>query len=281
MDLLKLNAFPSVAANATCSLSTNQLSGYALHGLVFELGGTTFPESDITRIQARVNGKDLVNNMSGSQLLSLNKYEGLPDETSELFLFFGDPTARTIRGQHLGDVDFSVYDYPLEIQVDIGGATAPTLQCYALVGVPKQQMGIGYTAKEAAIIRALPRTVIQPAAAVSLQAYAVSIGSSPGARIRRVAFFNSNLTAVQLQKQSLMKWQNVSDTLNSAVQSQFARDPQSGLYVLDRVMDGNQGESESTVTPDGKSWNIQVALTTSAADTITTFADIFTTLPGL
>ena len=46
-------------------------------------------------------------------------------------------------------------------------------------------------------------------------------------------------------------------------------------------MDGNQGESESTVTPDGKSWNIQVALTTSAADTITTFADIFTTLPGL
>ncbi len=281
MDLLKLNAFPAVAANATSSLATSQLSGYALHGLIFERGGTTFTNAQISRIQARVNGKDLVNNITATQLVALNDYEGLVDVTNYTALFFGDPAARTIRGQHLGDIDFSVYDYPLELQVDIGAATAPTLKVYALVSVPKMQMGIGYSAKEAQIIRALPRTVIQPSAGITLQAYAISIGSSPGARIRRVNFFNANLTSVQLQKQSLMKWQDVSAALNSAVQQQFVRTPQGGLYVLDRIVDGNQGESESTVTPDGKSWNIQVALSTSAADTITAFADIFTTLPGL
>jgi hypothetical protein len=281
MDMLKLNAFPSVAANATASLSTDQVRGYSLHGIVLERGGTTFTNAQINSVRARLNGKDIANLVTGSQLVAMNDYEGFPDVTNYTFLFFGDPAARTIRGQHLGDVDCSVYDYPLTIEVDIGGATAPTLQAYALVGVPKKQMGIGFTDKEAAILRALPRTVIQPSAAVARNTYGISIGASPGARIRRVWFFNTNLTNVDLRKQSLIKWDNASAALNNAIEQQFVRTPQAGLYVLDRIMDGNQGESETTVSPDGKSWNIQVALTTSAADTITAFADIFTTLPGL
>ncbi len=281
MDLLKLNAFPSVAANATSSMTTDQVRGYSVHGIVLERGGTTFPHTDIDSVRVRLNGKDIVNLLTGAQLHAMTDYEGQPNVTNYDFLFFGDPSARTIRGQHLGDIDCSIYDYPMTIEVDIGAATAPTLNAYALVGVPKLQMGIGYSKVEAAIIRALPRTVIQPAAAVTRNAYGISIGSSPGARIRRVWFFNSNLTSVDLQKQSLIKWQDVSAALNSAVEQQFVRTPQSGLYVLDRVMDGNQGESETTVSPSGQQWNIQVALTTSAADTITAWADIFTTLGGL
>ena len=281
MDLLKLNAFPSVAANATSSMTTDQVRGYSVHGIVLERGGTTFPHTDIDSVRVRLNGKDIVNLLTGAQLHAMTDYEGQPNVTNYDFLFFGDPSARTIRGQHLGDIDCSIYDYPMTIEVDIGAATAPTLNAYALVGVPKLQMGIGYSKVEAAIIRALPRTVIQPAAAVTRNAYGISIGSSPGARIRRVWFFNSNLTSVDLQKQSLIKWQDVSAALNSAVEQQFVRTPQSGLYVLDRVMDGNQGESETTVSPSGQQWNIQVSLTTSAADTITAWADIFTTLGGL
>ncbi len=281
MDLLKLNAFPSVAANATSSMTTDQVRGYSVHGIVLERGGTTFPHTDINSVRVRCNGKDIVNLLTGAQLHAMTDYEGMPNVTNYDFLFFGDPAARTIRGQHLGDLDCSIYDYPLTIEVDIGAATAPTLNAYALVGVPKLQMGIGYSKVEAAIIRALPRTVIQPSAAVTRNAYGISIGSSPGARIRRVWFFNTNLTSVDLQKQSLIKWQDVSDALNSAVEQQFVRTPQGGLYVLDRVMDGNQGESETTVSPSGQQWNIQVSLTTSAADTITAWADIFTTLGGL
>lgn len=281
MDQLKLNAFPAVPATGTASLTTAQLQGYSVHGIVLERGGTAFTNANISSVRARINGKDIVNLLSGSQLAAMNDYEGFTDVSNYTCLFFGDPSAETTRGKHLGDLDCDVYDYPIEIEVDINGATAPTLQAYALVGVPKLQMGIGYTKEQAAIVRALIRTQIQPAAAVTRNAYGISIGSSPGARIRRIWFFHANLTSVDLMKQSLIKWQDASVALNNAIAQQFARTPQAGLYVLDRILDGNQGESETTVSPNGKQWNVQVSLTTSAADTITAFADVFTTVPGL
>lgn len=281
MDQIKLNAFPAVPATGTATLTTDQLRGYSIHGIVLERGGTTFTNAMITGLRIGINGKNPVNLLTGSQLVSMNDYEGFVDVTNYTQFFFGDPGARSVRGMHLGDLDCSIYDFPLTIEVDIAGATAPTLQAYALVGVPKLQMGIGYTPTQAAILRALVRTQIQPSGAVTRQAYGISIGSSPGARIRRVWFFNANLTSVDLMKQSLVKWQDASSALNSAIAQQFSRTPQAGLYVLDRILDGNQGEAETTVSPNGKQWNIQVSLTTSAADTINAFADVFTTVPGL
>jgi hypothetical protein len=281
MDLLRLNQFPSVAANARSTLVTDQLLDTSIHGLVFERGGGAFTNAHVSNIRVRVDGKDVVNGISGAQLVDLNEYEGLTDVSNYTFLFFGDPTARTIRGQHIGDLDMSVYRKPLEIEVDIGGATTPTLQCYAITSVPKLAMGIGFNEIEAANLRALIRTIIQPAAAVTRASYGVSLGSTPGARIRRVAFFHTNLTRVELQKQSLRKWDDIATALNTALQAQYARTAQSGLYVLDRIVDGNQGEAETTVQSDGRPWNLQLNLTTSAGDTITTFADVLTTLPQL
>lgn len=277
LDILRLNQFPSVAASSVATLVTDQLLDRSLHGLVFERGGTTFNNSHISNIRVRLDGKDLVNGITGAQLVDLNEYDGLVDVTNYTMLFFGDPTARTIRGQHLGDVDLSVYRKPLEIEVTIGAATAPTLQCYAITSVPKLAMGVGFNEFEAASLRALIRTVIQPAAAVSRKAYGISLGSMPGARIRRLAFFHANLTSVELKKQSLLKRDDVSAALNNAVAQQYARTPQSGLYVLDAVVDGNQGEAEQTVNAEGRPWNIEVALTTNASDTITAFADVHTT----
>lgn len=281
MDLIRLNQFPSVAANAVSTLVTDQLTDQSVHGLVFERGGGAFTNAHLSNLRVRLDGKDVVNGITGAQLVDLNEYEGQTDVTNYTCLFFGDPSARTIRGQHHGDLDLSMYRKPIEIEVSIGGATNPTLQCYALTGVPKQAMGVGFDALDAATFRALIRTIIQPAAAVSRATYGVSLGSTPGARIRRLAFFHTNLTRVELQKQSIRKWDDVSIALNAAVQQQFARTPQSGLYVLDRIADGNQGEAETTVQSDGRPWNLQVALTTSGSDTISTFADVFTTHPQL
>ncbi len=282
MDLIRLNAFPSVAASAISTLVTDELIDTALHALYFERGGGAFTNAHLDNIRVRVDGKDIVNGISGAQLVDINEYDGLPDVTDYTVLFFGDPTARTIRGEHLGDIDFSVYRAPIEIEVEIGAATTPSLQVYAQVSpVGKQALGIGYNNIEAATFRALVRTVITPSAAVTRQTYGLSIGSSAGARLRRAWFFHSNLNSVELKKSSLTKWDDISDALNNAVQQQFARTPQGGLYVLDRIMDGNQGESEPTVRPDGRPWNMQLALSTSAADTITAFADLFITHPQL
>lgn len=279
MELHKLDRFPSVAASAVSSLVTSELSGKSVHALVFELGGTTFNETHINNIRVRLDGRDIVNAISGTQLKELNEYDGYTSVTNYLFLFFGDPTARTVRGQHMGDMDLSIYDAPLEIEVDLGAATAPTLQMYAIAGVPKMAMGVGFDQIEAAHFRHLRRSIIEPTAAVSRNSYSVSLGSRAGARIRKIGFFHTNLTSVELRKNSLYKWDDVSAALNNAVSQQYARVPQSGLYVLDRIVDGNQGEAETTATPEGKPWHIELNLSTSASDTITAFADLHAAMP--
>ena len=138
-------------------------------------------------------------------------------------------------------------------------------------------MGLGFDDLDAARYRTFPRTVIQPAAAVTRKSYGLSLGSSAGPRIRRIAFFHTAITSVEYKKGGLTKHDNISDALNSAFQTQFARAPQSGLYMLDRVVDGNQGEAELTVRDDGRPWTQEVNITTSGADTITAFADVIST----
>ncbi len=276
MDLIRLNPFPAVAASSIASLVTDQLADYSLHGLLLQRGGGAFTNAHISGFRVRLNGKDLVNGISGAQMVDLNEYDGLTDVTNFTAHFFGDPTARTVRGEHLGDVDLSIYRAPLEIEVTIGAATTPTLTAWAIVGPPKVNMGIGFSLGEAAAFRAMIRTVLSPAAAVTRQAFPISLGSGAGALIRKLGLFHANLTSVEFTKQSIKKWDDVAVAVNSAYAQQYARVPQAGLYVLDRIADGNIGEAEPTQQSDGRPWNLQLNLTTSGADTITAFADVLT-----
>lgn len=281
MDIQKLPQFPSVAANAVSTLDLSLLRGKSVHALIFEMGGT-FTKEQITDIKLSVGSKAIVSGISGDKLQKLNSYEGLADTTNYLVLYFGDPTARTITGQHMTDLDLSFYgDLSATLEVTIGAATSPRLQVYALTAPPKQAMGIGFGQADAASLRALVRTVITPSAAVNKQNYTIGVGSSAGAMIRRIAFYHSNLTSVEFKKNGFTRHDDVSIPLNEAIQVDFARSPQSGLYVLDRIVDQNQGEAESTVDANGRPWPFEVNLTTSAADTIYAFADIRAALPLL
>lgn len=279
MDILKLNPFPAVAASSVAALATDQLRGMSVHAIIFEQGGT-FTKAQLTKLRIGAGGKNFINDITGTQLQDLNDYDGFNDSTGYVVYWFGDPTARTIRGQHLGDLDLSIHAGPLELEATIGAATGPTLQCYAIVGPPKMQMGIGYTESEAATVRALIRSVITESAAVTRKAVGIGLGSSAGSRIRKLGFFHTNLTRMELKKQGVIKHEDLSDALNDAIQADFGRVPQAGLYVIDRIIDGNQSEAEDTVRRDGTPWNFQLLETVSAADTIYAFADVHT-LPQL
>jgi hypothetical protein len=275
MDLIRLKSFPSVAASAISSLSTDELTDYGVYALIFERNAAN-TNANMTNIRVRQNGKDLINGITGTRLAAMNVYDGMPDTANYTGLYFGDPTARSIRGQHLGDLDLSIYRGPIEIEVTLGAAVGPTLQMYARAGVPKANMGLGYSPQEAAAFRAYIRTVITEAAAVTRKQYGVSLGSSSGALIRKLHLFHTNLTSVDFKKQSLIKWDDVSVALNAMVAAQEGRVPAAGQYVLDRIVDGNIGEAEPTVQQDGRPWNLNLALTLSAADTVTAFADVLT-----
>lgn len=279
MDLVELNPFPSVPGTGIATLVTNELAGRSVHGLIFSQGGTTYDRTHIDSIKIRAGQKDLLEGITAAQLQDVNDYNGLNSETAYFAHFFGDPTARTIRGQHLGDLDLDIYgDDPLQIEVKNNGATAPELKVYALVGAPKREMGIGFDDAEAATVRAFIRTVNQPAAAINRKAVEIGLGSSAGAKIRALHFFHANLTSVEFRKASDVKYDNIPIALNSYLQGAFARSAQAGLYTMDRIVDGNQGEAETTLQNNGRPWPFQVMLTTSASDTITTFADVHTAI---
>ncbi len=281
MDKLKLSQFPSVPTTGTATLVTNELLGRSLYALVFQLGGTTFNRSHITRVQVSMDGKDILNNVTAAQIQDLNDYDGLAEDASLLVVYFGDPTARTIRGQRLGMLDLSVYQAALEIQVDIAGATAPTLQCWAVTSVPKMQMGLDFNQAEAATLRALIRTQLQFAGAVTKKSENVHIGSQAGARLRRLANFHSNLTAMEIRKNGQVRRDNLPVSLDQLLQVDSARVPQAGLYVMDFIEDGNQGEAEPTTDGSGRAWPFQINYTTSGADTISVYADVHAALPLL
>jgi len=282
MDLLQLSPFPSVAANARASLATRELEGRSVHGLLFQMTGT-FDRSHVDDVRIRAGGKDLLEGITGAQLQDINDYLGLNADASFFAHWFGDPLARTIRGQHLGDLDLSVYgDSPLELEVDVGGATGPGLNVFAVVGAPKVSMGIGLGEGDAQLVRAMTRTVITESAAVSRKAYPISLGSEAGARVRAMHLFHSNLTSAELRKAGDIKHDDIAVAVNTYFNEAFAdRVAQSGLYTLDRIPDGNQGEAEPTIQSNGKQWPIQVRLTTSGADTITAFSDLITAVPLL
>lgn len=281
MDYIELDQFPVVPATGVATLVTDQLAGQSVHALVFVLGGTAYTRAHMDEIRIRCAGKDLLQTVSGAQLQDLNDYDGFNTDVAYVTHFFGDPTARTMQGQHLGDLDLSIYQAPLEIKVTNNGATAPTLKVIALVNPPKLDMNLGFSAVDAATVRAMIPTVIQPSAAVSKKSYGIGLGSSAGARLRKLGFFHANLTSVEMKKGGFVKHDNLSVADNAYIEGIFARVPQSGLYMLDRIPDGAQGKAETTLQKDGRPWSYQVNLTTSAGDTITAFADVHTALPLL
>jgi len=281
MDLIKLDQFPNVPADGVASLVTDKILDRTLYAIVLELGGTAFTKSMITNIRIRLDGKDIINGITAVELEKISTYEGLTAETNFLVIPFGDNTARTMRGQYLGAIDFSVYRKPLEIEIEIAGATAPTLSARAQTDVPKALLGMGFVPAEVAQIRSLIRTVIQPSASVDRKSYALSLGGSPGARLRRAIYLHSNLTKLEYKKGSFTKWDDVTVAQNANYQKQFARVPQSGMYVLDRIADGNQGGAETTIDQNGRPWSQEINISTSGSDTIKAFADVYIPWPLL
>lgn len=275
LPIKKLSQFPAVAASSIASLSLDELRGSSIHGIILEQGGTAFTKAHMTEIKISIGGKTIVSGIAGDQLQDLNDYDGLSATSDYVAFWFGDPTARTVFGQHLTDLDLSYYNKASAVlEVTIGAATAPTLQAYAVIGPPKAAMGLSYSELEVASIRALISSVVTPSAAVTRQSYSIGLGSNAGAYVRKLAAFHTNLTSLEYKKNGISIHDDISVALNTFLQAEFARTAQAGLYVLDHVVDSNQGKADPTVNRNGQPFPMQVNLTTSAADTITVFADV-------
>ena len=283
-DVVKVDPFDNVVATGLATTKYRPIGPSALFGFVLILGGT-FTEANITSIRVKApGGKDLIPSISGARLRDLIEYEGLINDATHLPILFGDPTAQTLRGKHLGNFDHTVYPGDMTIEVDIAGAIAPTLEARALITAPKILLGLDFTPAEAAQHRALIETVLTISAAVNNQSQQIGVGSAAGSQIKKVLFFHGgNMTQLDVKKEGLNIYEEVDAALNDYLQDDLwgARLPQANLFVYDRLVDTSYGQAGTTIKRSGVPFNWQFRVSTSAADTVTVFADLISAVPLL
>lgn len=281
MRLLRLlEPVQNVQANQHFVLNSKLVLGNVVERLVFTLGGT-FTKAQITNLVVKLNGKVTFGPISGSQLDSIQKYLLLVNDASRLTLDFTEPVSRSIPGQLMGAIhtDASgVTDFTIE--GDIGGATNPTLTVHAQMrAVADLDPTRGFDPATFPLIRALIPTTVTETAAGEFQ-HDINYGVKGATLIKRVFIFSSILTAFKVRRDSVEIFDTASAALAGYIQSEYGRDDQSGLYVYDPLVDGNQ--SDVITTRSGtRETQFQWLFTASGAGVHTVFVDMYAPLSAI
>lgn len=282
LELIKIDPFSNVTEGGKATTIFRPAQALSLHGVIFARSGTPFTAAMMAGVKAKLGGKTL-RDLTGAQLEAHNKHGGRNGaDGTYTSLYFGAPDAISPRGKHAGDIDLTPDGPALALEVDISGSTEPALEAYAIIGEPKQRMGLGFSAAEAAMFSAHIETNINPTAAVTQKAYSVGFGSAGGALLARVYFHHAKLTALTVKKGGVDIFEDIPAALANYIEAdEYARTTVSGLYVYDRIVDGNMGNLGVTTNRDGSPVHQQFRLTTSDSDAITAYAEVLTHLAAV
>ena len=251
MDVV-CSPFSNVAANSKATAKWNNLLGYSIDRIILTLGGT-FTKAQMTNIKLQANGKDIFND-TGSRIDSRMQYRGISAAAGFLTLDFSELRARTIIGQGVGAINTVVGGIrDLSVEIDIGGATNPTLSALAQVSsaaVPADQV------KTAGLIGKV-LNFNQNFAAAGEFPIEIPYGRQAGALIKRLFLFGSTVTAARAKKNGIEIF-NRSDALNDFIQGENQRVPQSNIYGLDFIEDGNMSKAHNAANAQTHEWYVTV-----------------------
>jgi hypothetical protein len=278
----KLEPFQNVLATGRAVLSSKLVLGNVIERVYLQLGGGAFTKAMITAIRVRLNGKVVFGDISGSNLDLVQRYTLLNNTATFLTIDFSEPISRSIQGQLMGAYNTNaagITDFTIE--VDIAGATTPTLDAWVQLRNPNSMLAKdGFDPKLAPVLRALIPTTIPVTAAGEIQAD-VNYGSGGNSLIKRLFIFSSVLTSFRIKRDALDIFETVAPVLNTYAELDYGRVAQTNLYVWDPLMDGNQSDAYPTRRDDGTPSNYQFLFTASGAGSHSVFADVYSTLSAL
>lgn len=280
MAKIHLEPWQNVATGGTALLTTSRIWPNTLEYVAIVLGGT-FTKADITRILVRLGSKPIWD-ITGSELASICLYEGRVATATVLICPWANPYSRNVTDQYLGAIDFGqVGVRDMTFEVSITGATAPTLDAYAEVAPPKV-----LDPASNLLFRALLRTPLSPAAAATFAPQLINYGQAGGALLRRMFFFSSVVTALEVKRDGLDILEQVALALINAVESElFPHTPQSNIFTYDVTEDSIEAKSLTTIRKDSKG-NVslipmQILTSLSGGATFDVVSDVFANLNGL
>ncbi|WP_028451230.1 major capsid protein P2 [Chitinilyticum aquatile] len=249
----KLLPFTNVAPNSVATLSLPP--GDTYERITLKLGGTTFTKAHITGIRVRMNQK-VISECTGPDLDAMNSYTSLASDPTMLTIDFSELFARDQLGQSVGAIGTLSGVASLMLEVDIGPATAPTLQAYAQVSGPKPL----------AVLNKLLRYPVNIGGAGKWPV-ALPYGQN-GSIIKRVYIKSNNMTALEIKKNGIT-YHDSDKAINEFWQKENKCVPQPGWYVFDPIADKNLGDMLSTADAQTFEFNV----TMSAAEAITVYVE--------
>ena len=258
---IKLLPFNNVVATGLATVDLSNLLGYAIERIIINLGGTSLTKAMLTSIQLKANGK-VIYDTTGSRVDARNQYRGITANANFLTLDFAEIRSKTELGQNLGAIDTTAGITSLKMEIQVTGATAPTLQGWAETNRP--QFDPAQAPTRGLIAKVHNSTItIGAAGTFSLPVPHMDV-SAGGSVFKRIAFFSANMTGLQIKKNGIVIEESTK-ALNDFNQGEYRKVPQASLYVFDPIVDDNQ--SQVLNTRDAQT--MEVLGTFSAGETIT------------
>lgn len=264
--------FSNVVASGT---ATNQVTpGRTVENLRLRLGGTTFTKAMISGIKIKANGKVIVEG-TGSDIDKINAYRGHVADAAFLDLFFADYQLNNELDRMVGAFDTSVGISNITSEITIAGATAPTLSPI-LIESAAQKASNGEAAPFAPLISKLLRYPFNIATGGRLPVN-VPFGPQSGSIIKRLhVFHGGNMTGATVKEDGLVVHESVKAE-NEYEQKRFGRVPQTNVYTLDFVADGDIRKALDTRNARSLEWLFDF----SAADSGTVYVEYLDPLGNL
>lgn len=285
MSRIILEPFSNNGAVGTMYLKSTRIFPNTLEAIIIQLGGTVAPtKAQLTRIVLKLgNATKPVWDISGSQMNSLNLYEGRPSTATVLVLPFSNIRSRTIEAQMIGAIDFGAIGIrEMTLEVTVSGGTAPTLTAWAEVAPPKM---FGEGAAENQLFRALLTTPLTFTGALTRYPQNIATGAQGGALLRRLAFFHGGaMTSFELRRDGVPYFEDTPTAVNDAYLDELNHDPQTNIYMFDAIDDDNESKSLAQVRKDQGGLSLipqQFLCTTNAGATVPVIADVHANINGL
>lgn len=275
MRHLQLPPFENVGAGQIAIIPRIPM-GETYHGIVLNLGGTTFTKALISRILIRLGGKVIVD-VTGSQMDTLNKYQGMTASAAFLLIPFSEFTAKTVVGETMGAIDTSLPYSGFSMEVTIAaGAVAPTLTAQGLTTPGK----VVQSASHRPLFRALIPSTHNIGAAGTYN-LPLPLGSSAGALIKRLHLFHANVTGITAKMNGLDLMDNLTTAQMQFWQNNLTRVTQPGHLCIDPIVRDNQSETIPTVNGNGREHNFEWRTTLSAGDTISAISELYAPISSI
>lgn len=276
MSVGKLTRFGLPFANVVNSgTATNNITpGRTLELLQLKLGGT-FTKAMITLFKLKANGRVLIE-ATGTELDKINAYRGVTTNAAFLDIPFFDEKMLHVLDRGVSAFDTSNGVSNITTEVTISGATSPTL-VPIVVESASQKDSQGNAAPYAGLVGKILRYPFSIANGGTLP-ITVPFGKDSGAIIKRLHVFTAGglMTGATVKQDGMVVHESLAAD-NSNMQVRSGRVPQTNVYTIDFVPDGNIRNALDTRDARSLEW----LLTFSAAENGTILVEYLDTLGNL